>query len=130
MIRLRRRWACWPCEQRPSCEGRDSAGQWQLVIVLVCVTKWLCSKVRRTNTDDTENDNNTSLLSSPVLALGELVDDLVAGHERLDSGHYVGSGEIARGDMLADNSDDRCRVATRAVADRRGHATFLPVRAR
>jgi hypothetical protein len=129
MIRLRRR-ACWPCEQRPSCKGRDSAGQWQLVIVLACVTKWLCSKVRRTNTDDTENDNNTSLLRSPVLALGELVDDLVAGHERLDSGHYVGSGEIARGDMLADNSDDRCRVATGAVADRRGHATFLPVRAR
>jgi hypothetical protein len=35
------------------------------------------------------------------------VDDLVAGHERLDSGHYVGSGEIARGNMLADNSDGR-----------------------
>jgi hypothetical protein len=57
------------------------------------------------------------------------VDDLVAGHERLDSGHYVGSGEIASGDMLVDNSDDRCRVATRAVADGRGHATLSPFRA-
>jgi hypothetical protein len=54
------------------------------------------------NTDDTEDDNNTSLLSSPVLALGELVDDLVAGHERLDSGHYVGSGEIAFAKLKGD----------------------------
>lgn len=35
------------------------------------------------------------------MTLGKLVDDLVAGHERLDGGHCVWSGEIAKEDMLA-----------------------------
>jgi hypothetical protein len=48
------------------------------------------------NTNDAEDNDNASLLRSPVLALGELVGDRVAGHERLDSGHCVRSGEITK----------------------------------
>lgn len=57
-------------------------------------------KANGDNADDAEDDNNTSLLSSPVLALGELVGDRVAGHERLDSGHCVVGTERLLNNML------------------------------
>lgn len=63
------------------------------VLVRICALARL-RESKHTDTDNAEDDHDTRLPGSPVLlALDELVDDLVAGDERLDGGHCVESGD-------------------------------------
>lgn len=52
----------------------------------------------RTNTDDAEDNDDTSLTLGPVLALDELASDEVAGNDLVDGGHCSGSLDFERGE--------------------------------
>jgi hypothetical protein len=46
-----------------------------------------------TDEDDAEDDHDTRLPSSPVLALGKLVHNRIAGDEGVDGNHFDWSGD-------------------------------------